>query len=139
MRKNNFLEQLTLISGVYEQNGSLEAIYERLQSFLSRQGDHIFLKNALGLIIFKRKSYFPCIVFYKMLKMLTRIIYVVHVFLMFLFVPCRNDPEKFREDLMNIARTTLSSKILTQYKDHFAKLAVDAVLRLKVRFSDGTI
>ncbi|XP_064614692.1 T-complex protein 1 subunit beta-like [Liolophura sinensis] len=42
-----------------------------------------------------------------------------------------NDEKKFREDLMNIARTTLSSKILTQYKDHFAKLAVEAVLRLK--------
>jgi T-complex protein 1 subunit beta len=32
---------------------------------------------------------------------------------------------------MNIARTTLSSKILTQHKDKFANLAVDAVLRLK--------
>ncbi len=32
---------------------------------------------------------------------------------------------------MNIARTTLSSKILTLDKDHFAELAVDAVLRLK--------
>lgn len=42
-----------------------------------------------------------------------------------------NDPVKFREDLMNIARTTLSSKILTQYKDYFAELAVNAVLRLK--------
>jgi len=41
------------------------------------------------------------------------------------------DPEKFREDLMNIARTTLSSKILSQHKDFFANLAVDAVLRLK--------
>lgn len=39
--------------------------------------------------------------------------------------------EKFREDLMNIARTTLSSKLLTQHKDHFAELAVNAVLRLK--------
>lgn len=39
--------------------------------------------------------------------------------------------EQFREDLMNIARTTLSSKILSQHKEHFAKLAVDAVLRLK--------
>jgi len=38
---------------------------------------------------------------------------------------------KFREDLMNIARTTLSSKILSQHKDFFSKLAVDAVLRLK--------
>jgi len=42
-----------------------------------------------------------------------------------------DDPEKFREDLINIARTTLSSKILSSSKDYFAKLAVDAVLRLK--------
>lgn len=42
-----------------------------------------------------------------------------------------NDADKFREDLMNIARTTLSSKILSQHKEHFSKLAVDAVLRLK--------
>merc|ERR1712012_978504 len=41
------------------------------------------------------------------------------------------DPVKFRNDLLNIARTTLSSKILTQHKDYFANLAVDAVLRLK--------
>lgn len=41
------------------------------------------------------------------------------------------NPDQFREDLMNIARTTLSSKILTQHKDKFSKLAVDAVLRLK--------
>ncbi|XP_071113527.1 T-complex protein 1 subunit beta-like [Haliotis cracherodii] len=41
------------------------------------------------------------------------------------------DPAKFRADLMNIARTTLSSKILTQHKDYFSNLAVDAVLRLK--------
>lgn len=32
---------------------------------------------------------------------------------------------------MNIARTTLSSKILSQHKEYFAKLAVDAVVRLK--------
>lgn len=38
---------------------------------------------------------------------------------------------KFREDLMNIAGTTLSSKLLTHHKDHFVKLAVEAVLRLK--------
>jgi len=41
------------------------------------------------------------------------------------------DAAKFRNDLLNIARTTLSSKILTQDKDLFAELAVDAVLRLK--------
>ncbi|XP_077121377.1 T-complex protein 1 subunit beta isoform X3 [Ranitomeya variabilis] len=42
-----------------------------------------------------------------------------------------NDKEKFEADLLNIARTTLSSKLLTHHKDHFAKLAVEAVLRLK--------
>nr|CAD7423110.1 unnamed protein product [Timema monikensis] len=36
-----------------------------------------------------------------------------------------------RQDLLNIARTTLSSKILSQHKEYFSKLAVDAVLRLK--------
>ncbi len=41
------------------------------------------------------------------------------------------DEDKFREDLLNIARTTLSSKILSQHKDFFAKMAVDAVIRLK--------
>jgi len=41
------------------------------------------------------------------------------------------DEVKFREDLMNIARTTLSSKILAQHKEFFSKLSVDAVLRLK--------
>ena len=38
-----------------------------------------------------------------------------------------NDEDKFREDLMNIARTTLSSRILTAHKDYFSKMAVDAV------------
>lgn len=42
-----------------------------------------------------------------------------------------NDEVAFREDLMNIARTTLSSKLVTHEKHHFATLAVDAVLRLK--------
>merc|ERR1719197_1891523 len=41
------------------------------------------------------------------------------------------DPAAFREDLMKIARTTLSSKLLKHEKDHYATLAVDAVLRLK--------
>merc|ERR1719424_2795465 len=41
------------------------------------------------------------------------------------------DPVAFREDLMKIARTTLSSKLLKHEKDHYAKLAVDAVLPLK--------
>ncbi|TMS35239.1 hypothetical protein L596_002684 [Steinernema carpocapsae] len=38
--------------------------------------------------------------------------------------------EDIVKDLLNIARTTLSSKILNQHKEHFAKLAVDAVMRL---------
>lgn len=41
------------------------------------------------------------------------------------------DESQFREDLLNIARTTLSSKLLNVEKDHFARLAVEAVLRLK--------
>ena len=40
--------------------------------------------------------------------------------------------EKFRSDLMKIAMTTLCSKILSQDKEHFAEMAVDAVFRLKV-------
>jgi len=42
-----------------------------------------------------------------------------------------SNPEAFRKDLVNIARTTLSSKVLAADKDYFANLAVDAVLRLK--------
>lgn len=41
------------------------------------------------------------------------------------------DAARFREDLLAVARTTLSSKILSQEREHFAQLAVDAVLRLK--------
>jgi len=42
-----------------------------------------------------------------------------------------SDDQKFRADLLNIAKTTLSSKILAQEKDHFANMCVEAVLRLK--------
>ncbi|KAL8808728.1 MAG: hypothetical protein Q9200_004079 [Gallowayella weberi] len=41
------------------------------------------------------------------------------------------DKDAFRKDLMAIARTTLSSKVLSQDRDHFASLACDAVLRLQ--------
>jgi T-complex protein 1 subunit beta len=41
------------------------------------------------------------------------------------------DPDSFRKDLINIAQTTLSSKLLRHEKEHFAELAVSAVLRLK--------
>ena len=40
-------------------------------------------------------------------------------------------PSCLPQDLLNIAMTTLSSKILTGDKHHFAKLAVDAILRLR--------
>lgn len=43
------------------------------------------------------------------------------------------DAAALREDLLAIARTTLSSKILTHDKDHFASIAVDAVMCLKGR------
>ncbi|KAF8548365.1 GroEL equatorial domain-like protein [Imleria badia] len=41
------------------------------------------------------------------------------------------DVEQFRQDLFNIAKTTLSPKELSQDKDYFANLAVDAVFRLE--------
>lgn len=57
--------------------------------------------------------------------------------------------EAFKNDLLNIARTTLSSKILSQHKDFFSNLCVDAVLRLKgsgdltaiqiIKISGGTL
>jgi T-complex protein 1 subunit beta len=44
----------------------------------------------------------------------------------------KKDEEAFKRDLMDIARTTLSSKILGHgYKEQFSKMVVDAVLRLK--------
>ena len=42
-----------------------------------------------------------------------------------------NNEAQFRQDLLQIAQTTLSSKLLTHDKKHFAELAVDAVLRLR--------
>ena len=51
----------------------------------------------------------------------------------------RRGAEQFRSDLVNIAMTTLSSKILSQDKVHFANLAVDAVLRLKVQLCESLL
>jgi len=48
----------------------------------------------------------------------------------------KESPQAFRDSLLRVARTTLSSKILTNDRDHFAELAVDAVLRLQ-RPEDG--
>ncbi|TNJ28218.1 TCP-1 chaperonin subunit beta [Giardia muris] len=42
----------------------------------------------------------------------------------------RADDKVFRENLMNVARTTLSSKVLTTVQEHFAKMAVECVLNL---------
>jgi len=41
------------------------------------------------------------------------------------------DKEKFRADLINIAKTTLSSKVLSQDKELFSEIAVNAVLKLR--------
>lgn len=41
------------------------------------------------------------------------------------------DKELFRRDLINIAKTTLSSKLLTHEKEFFANLVVESVLRFK--------
>merc|ERR1712188_92826 len=41
-----------------------------------------------------------------------------------------DDPVAFRADLVNIAKTTLSSKVVSHAKDYFANICVDAILRL---------
>lgn len=46
-------------------------------------------------------------------------------------VDSSKDDQAFRKDLVSIAMTTLSSKVLNQDKEYFANLAVDAILRLK--------
>lgn len=38
-------------------------------------------------------------------------------------------------DLLNIAKTTIGSKVLSADKDYFAEMVVEAVLRLKVCLS----
>ncbi|KAJ2786393.1 T-complex protein 1 subunit beta [Coemansia interrupta] len=43
----------------------------------------------------------------------------------------KDDEAQWREDLLSIARTTLSSKVLAADKHKFAEVCVDAVLRLK--------
>lgn len=45
--------------------------------------------------------------------------------------PLAPNHEDYRKQLMNIARTTLSSKIISESKEFFAKLCVDAVLRIR--------
>lgn len=43
----------------------------------------------------------------------------------------KDDQVQFRKDLINIAMTTLSSKLLTHEKEFFANMVVDSVLRFK--------
>lgn len=43
----------------------------------------------------------------------------------------KDDKLQFRSDLVNIAMTTLSSKLLTHEKEFFANMVVDSVLRFK--------
>lgn len=43
----------------------------------------------------------------------------------------KDDADEFRRDLVEVAKTTLSSKLVLHEKDHFAELAVEAVLRLR--------
>ncbi|KAL7073826.1 hypothetical protein ACQ4LE_007663 [Meloidogyne hapla] len=50
-----------------------------------------------------------------------------------------SNQEQLRDDLMKIAKTSLGSKILSQHSDHFAKLAVEAVLRLSGKVSLDSI
>lgn len=49
----------------------------------------------------------------------------------------RSNDEALRSNLLRIAETTLSSKLVTYEKKHFAKLAVDAVLRLNSSTKDS--
>jgi len=43
----------------------------------------------------------------------------------------KEDPVAFRADLVNIAKTTLSSKVVSHDREYFANMCVDAILRLK--------
>ncbi|KAK2195916.1 bifunctional TCP-1-like chaperonin intermediate domain superfamily/Chaperonin TCP-1 [Babesia duncani] len=48
-----------------------------------------------------------------------------------------HDESLFEQDLFNIAQTTLSSKLVRLEKEHFAKLAVDALLRMRKGLGDA--
>ena len=48
-----------------------------------------------------------------------------------------NTEDNIRQNLLRIAETTLSSKLVTYEKKHFAKLAVDAIMRLNSSSRDS--
>ena len=64
-------------------------------------------------------------------------------------IDLKDKPEVLKKELLNIAKTTLGSKILSQHTEFFSNLAVDAVLRLKgsgnldaiqiIKISGGTL
>jgi T-complex protein 1 subunit beta len=54
------------------------------------------------------------------------------IYFSILILGCVHAAERFQSDLCKIAKTTLSSKVSAQGNEHFANLAVDAVLWLKV-------
>ena len=83
-------------------------------------------------LIMYTELHYMCVVFMYSQSTFRRCFSVSLLVILF-YYPFSSDQAKFREDLLNIARTTLSSKLLVHHRDHFAKLAVDAVLRLKVQ------
>jgi len=49
------------------------------------------------------------------------------------------NPRLFCHELLNIARTTLNSKIISPFREHFSRIAVKAVLKLKGSTNINTI
>ncbi|GAM25337.1 hypothetical protein SAMD00019534_085120 [Acytostelium subglobosum LB1] len=45
-------------------------------------------------------------------------------------IPWKEDEERARQMMYDIALTSISSKILARFKEHFARLGVDAIMRL---------
>ena len=95
----------------------------------------VLAQNLIDVSYFKHKNLqeLSCFSFLNFCKLFRTILLFPCIHMIFLILFFRKDPVKFKEDLLNIARTTLSSKILTQHKEKFSNLAVDAVLRLKVK------
>ena len=89
-----------------------------------------------SLLVGERQQLKPC-VFSKASRKIIGLTSSQHVrrFFLRISIEFSSNLELFKNDLMNIARTTLSSKILQGKKDYFARLCVDAVLKLHVIFN----